>query len=266
MSEIKFTFIVPNYNKGEYINDCLDSISNQTYKNYEVIVVDDGSTDDSLEKVKKYNSFKVLKTNRRGAGGARNCGLKEATGDYIIFLDSDDYLTSNESLEKLVKTIKGEDVIFLDFTKKRSTGEFVYMTEEDKSLEERIADTEYLGCPTKCFKRELLKDITFPECKRYEDIAFTLTALCKAKSYTSFKESFFTYRIVPNSNVTAPISEDTMVDMLEEYLKLYRLAIKYPQHKDSLMKRLKEAKISLRFEVLDQTLLTGVNKYRETFL
>lgn len=265
-NKLKFTFIVPNYNKGEYITECLNSIYNQTYQNFEVIVIDDGSSDDSLEKINKFSVDKLLKTNRRQAGGARNAGLKEATGDYIIFLDSDDYLASNDVLEHLANQINNEDVIFLDFTKKRSTGEFVYMTEEDASLDDKIGNTELLGCPTKCFKRELLKDIFFPECKRYEDIGFTLETLCKAKSYTNFKESFFIYRIVPNSNVTSPISEDTMLDMLEEYLKIYRLSLRYPNHKNSLIKRIHDAKIPLRLEVLEHSILTGENKYRETFL
>ncbi len=266
MNNIKFTFIVPNYNKGPYISECLNSIYNQTYKNYEVIVIDDGSTDDSLKKISKFPVNKLLKTNRKQAGGARNCGLKEATGDYIIFLDSDDYLTSNLSLFKLANIIKDEDIIFLDFTKKRSTGEYVYMTEDNCSLKERIANTDLLGCPTKCFKRELIKNISFPECKRYEDISFTLEALCASKTFTNFNESFFTYRIVPNSNVTLPISEDTMLDLLEEYLKIYRLILKYPKYKESLMHRIENAKIPLRLEVLEHSILTGENKYRETFL
>ena len=265
-NKIKFTFIVPNYNKGLYIAECLNCIYNQTYKNFEVIVIDDGSTDDSLKEIKKFPVDKLLNTNRQRAGGARNAGLKEVSGDYIIFLDSDDYLASSDVLKKLATKITNEDVIFLDFTKKRLTGEFVYMTENDDPLDSRIATTEYLGCPTKCFKREILKDLFFPECKRYEDICFTLEALCRAKTYTNFKESFFVYRIVPNSNVTSPISEDTMIDLLEEYLKLYRLSIKYPNHKESLIKRIQAAKLPLRLEVLEHSLLTGENKYRETFL
>ena len=87
-NNIKFTFIVPNYNKGPYIEKCLTSIYSQTYTNYEIIVIDDGSNDDSLEKISKFPVNKILTTNRRQAGGARNEGLKYATGDYILFLDT----------------------------------------------------------------------------------------------------------------------------------------------------------------------------------
>ena len=83
-NNVKFSIIIPNYNKEEYVADTLDSIFNQTYKNFEVIVIDDASSDNSLEIIKKYDCI-ILHTNRLRAGGARNKGLDKATGDYIIF-------------------------------------------------------------------------------------------------------------------------------------------------------------------------------------
>ena len=263
--KLRFSFIIPNYNKGSYISECLSSIYNQTYKNFEVIVVDDSSTDNSIEEIKKFPVDKVLITNRRQAGGARNAGMKCATGDYIVFLDSDDYLTNDKVLENLANTIKDEDIIFLNFTKIRLDLTEREMIDLEGDLAFKIENTEFLGAPTKCFKRKLIKDILFPECKRYEDMCFTLEALCKAESYTSFNDSFFIYRIVPNSNVTSPFTEETMVDIFEEFLKMYRLGVKYPKYKTNLMGRIKKGCLPLRLEVLDKLMETGENTYKDYF-
>ena len=100
----KFSIIIPNYNEEKYIKRCLESIFNQTINksNYEVIVIDDGSTDNSIEIIKQYN-VKLLNSNRLGAGGVRNKWINIAKGKYIILLDGDDYLYKNDVLEKLDK-------------------------------------------------------------------------------------------------------------------------------------------------------------------
>ena len=112
----KFSKIIPNYNKEDYVEETLNSIFNHTYKNFEVIVIDDASSDNSIEKIKKYD-VRLFHTNRKMAGGARNVGLDNATGDYILFLDSDDYFTTPTVLEELNNLIKDEDIIFLNYTK-----------------------------------------------------------------------------------------------------------------------------------------------------
>lgn len=262
-NDIKFSIIIPNYNKGIYIEECLNSVVNQTLKNIEIIFIDDGSNDNSLDIVKKYNNVKLLQTNRMQAGGARNLGIKNACGEYVIFLDSDDYLTDNTVLEKLSNLINNEDIIFLNYTKDKF-GNISQIIEEKTSLEDKIEKTN-LGCPTKCFKREIISDVYFPERKRFEDIIFTLEALCKSETYSYFEESFFTYRQVQNSNFTANIDESTILDILEELMKMYRLCIKYPKHKQALMNRIKKDKIALRLELLDKLIETGENNYRDYF-
>ena len=112
----KFSIIIPNYNKEDYVEETLNSIFNQTYKNFEVIVIDDASSDNSIEKIKKFD-VRLFHTNRKMAGGARNVGLDNATGDYILFLDSDDYFTTPTVLEELNNLITDEDIIFLNYTR-----------------------------------------------------------------------------------------------------------------------------------------------------
>lgn len=110
MEKIKFSIIVPVYNTGQYLERCFNSILNQTYKNYEVIVVNDGSTDNSLEIIKKYKEFTFINQKNQGLSMARNNGIKKANGDYLIFLDSDDYI-SPELLKILAKNINSEDIL-----------------------------------------------------------------------------------------------------------------------------------------------------------
>ena len=154
----KFSIIIPNYNKAPYIKECLDSVMNQTFKNYEVIFIDDCSTDNSLEIANSYKNVTVLKTKRNSqAGGARNLGMKKAKGEYIVFLDSDDYFTDKYSLEKLVNHITDEDLIFINYTK-NNFGIITEMREPKTSMAKKIETTKNLGCPTKVFKRKLIKE------------------------------------------------------------------------------------------------------------
>lgn len=95
----KFSIVIPVYNVEKYVGKCLDSIVNQTFKDYEIIVVNDGSTDGSIDIVRNYN-VKIINSEHLSVSEARNIGAKEATGEYLIFLDSDDYW-SNELLEKI---------------------------------------------------------------------------------------------------------------------------------------------------------------------
>lgn len=100
----KFSIIVPVYNVEDYIEKCLESIKNQTYKDYEVIIVNDGSKDKSIEKAKKY-PYKIINQKNMGLSAARNTGVKQSTGEYIIFLDSDDYI-EKDLLKEINKSLK----------------------------------------------------------------------------------------------------------------------------------------------------------------
>jgi len=96
----KISVIVPVYNTEKYLRKCLDSVVNQTYKDLEAIIVNDGSTDNSQKIIDEYiskypNKVKCISKQNGGLSGARNCGIEAATGDYIAFVDSDDYIDEN---------------------------------------------------------------------------------------------------------------------------------------------------------------------------
>lgn len=104
MDNFKVSVIVPVYNLSQYIGSTLDSIINQDFNSFELIVVDDGSTDDSLEIIneklsKSLISYNVIHQENSGVSSARNRGIREANGEYIVFVDGDDYITGNHLSE-----------------------------------------------------------------------------------------------------------------------------------------------------------------------
>ena len=108
-NDTKITVVVPVYNTSDYLTKCINSITNQTYRNLEIILIDDGSTDESLELCKllaeRDSRIKVIHQDNKGLAETRNKGMELATGEYICFIDSDDYI-ENTMLEKLLKAIK----------------------------------------------------------------------------------------------------------------------------------------------------------------
>ncbi len=119
----KFSIIIPVYNVEKYISKCLDSIFNQSYKNFEVIVINDGSTDKSLEIIEKYN-VKIINQKNMGVSEARNNGVKHANGDYLLFVDSDDYL-EKKLLENLNLSLRNDpDIVRFRIKEVRENGNY----------------------------------------------------------------------------------------------------------------------------------------------
>ena len=115
---MKISIIVPIYNCEKYIDNCIRSLLNQTYSNIEILLINDGSTDKSLEIIKKYkdnNKVKIYSQKNSGANKARNYGVKKSTGDYIMFVDSDDWIDNN-TIEMLVNYLKRYEVDIIKFS------------------------------------------------------------------------------------------------------------------------------------------------------
>ena len=104
------SMIIPIYNSSSYLKECLDSVLGQSLKNIEVLCINDGSTDDSLNLLQKYREkdkrIKIYNQKNQGAGAARNTGLKMATGKYVAFMDPDDFYPDNNVLMELYETIE----------------------------------------------------------------------------------------------------------------------------------------------------------------
>lgn len=169
---MRFSIIIPNYNSANWIVKLLDSIKNQTYKDYELIIVDDISEDNSVELIKNYKRLEIqlieLKRKRYN-GGTRNEGVEHAKGDYILFIDCDDYFYSNNAFEKISAEIDRThaDLIRLPYHYLVQYGEGNVGLHEP-NLEE-LTKSVFVAPWTKCIKRDLF--VPFPENTLIEDVS-----------------------------------------------------------------------------------------------
>ena len=110
------SIIIPAFNAEKYIEKCILSILNNTYQNFEIIIVDDGSTDKTKEIIHSFNDnrIKIINQKRKGPGSARNKGLSISKGEYIYFMDSDDTINSN-TLDLLINNIEDNDILIGDY-------------------------------------------------------------------------------------------------------------------------------------------------------
>ncbi len=207
-----FSIIIPCYNVEKYIKQCLDSILIQNYDDYEVILVDDGSTDETgeicNEYCEKYQQFKVIHQKNAGQACARNIGIDTAIGKYIICIDSDDYISSNNFLTKVAeKTVSEPDVIQYGYRKLfESTGNLgkpidTYPEVAGRSraeiIESLVKTNTYDGTAwTKAVRRDFLKEnnICFVPGMKSADSEWNLEIVTRAKKYDFVHQDFIVYR------------------------------------------------------------------------
>lgn len=205
---MKFSIIIPNYNNGEYLEKCLNSVLSQNYKNYEIIFIDDLSEDNSLEIASKMlNKHKIIKVPyKKYNGGARNLGIIEATGDYIICIDSDDWLKDQNVLKDINDNLHDEDIMFLGFEQyKNGVDGIAPHIPNYNNLTEALAD-DVCAIWTKVVKTDLLKDTLFCESTLAEDRCHHLRLCDKAKTFTCLKRVTHTWNRSNNHSVsTAPL-------------------------------------------------------------
>ena len=202
MKEELVSIIIPVYNMADSIEKCIDSLLCQDYKNFEIIIVDDGSTDDSYKICKEYQSIdkrvKVYHTENHGSGPARNYGINKSSGIYAYFPDADDYL-EKEAISILVKKIKSEDSDLLVFGYKEinSIGKIKKVKTYPpflKSAEAIRKDySDYFGAYSKyniqgapwnkLFNLSLIKNnnISYPSLRRHQDEVFISRYMCVSK-------------------------------------------------------------------------------------
>ena len=183
---MRFSVIIPRCNNGKWIGKTLDSILSQTFKDYEIIVVDDMSTDNSLEVIKsKLRDIDVCVINqsKRLNGGSRNEGIIRAKGEYLIFIDSDDWFIDNTVFEDIDKKLNGEDVMFLGYITHQKTSDILVNPIITDLEQSKMSFTCAIW--TKVVKNNLMKKVLFPEGTLFEDRIQHYQLLDQVKTFTN---------------------------------------------------------------------------------
>lgn len=222
---MKLSIIVPVYNVLPYIRQCLDSLVGQTLEDYEIILIDDGSTDGTAQVLAEYaarypEKIILKRVENGGQGRARNIAIDMARGDFLGFIDSDDWIDPS-MYEKLWKRAAetGADVVVCDWLIKHSDG-------HDQVFPARVQDHWLAAAGSACnkiFRRSLVGDTRFPAGLWYEDLYFSAMMLLKARGVEYLEEPLYMYRqsqssTMRNNNSAKNLDMLTILDMLEEYM------------------------------------------------
>lgn len=199
IKKYKFSVIISAYNVEEYIERAINSVLNQNFNDYEIIVVEDKSTDNTLRKIMKYKGkIKIIKNKvNKGLGAVRNIGIAKATGEYILHLDGDDTLYNESTLRDIDKVIGNNkpDIVFFGFQEINGNNRLRVATKENSTKEARLVCDETFSVPSKCWRREFLieNNIKFIEDVYYEDMIYSIKAVTLANETMYGEFPIFNY-------------------------------------------------------------------------
>lgn len=229
MNEPLLSIIVPIYNVEKYLEQCIDSIVGQTYKNLEIILVNDGSTDSSGllcdNYQKKDNRIRVIHKNNEGVSSARNVGLQYATGELLGFVDSDDYLESTMYSELWANMLQTNSDLACCAYKKIAkneiydffTGEIIELSGLEM-LEGMVIGLK--GCiispsvANRLYKKETFEKLLFPEGRIYEDKLVSTEVLLRVHKVVYLNKALYNYRIREGSQTQRDISDSDINDFV----------------------------------------------------
>ena len=229
------SIVVPIYNVENYLRMCLDSIQNQTYQNFECLLINDGSPDNSADICREYLAkdarFRYFEKENGGSSSARNFGIERSEGEYVTFVDSDDWL-EHDALQLLYDALKKENADisigrYNCYDESRRQYLF-YDSNPDDSLEviegKEIIDREgveemktgnWTVAYLKLIKRELLQDLPFPIGKMAEDTYWTWKVLLKASKVVYLNRCIYWYRVGLTGTLSNTWSEKRIYDEIE---------------------------------------------------
>ena len=201
---MKISIVIPSFNQSQYLNSAISSVLDQTVKAHEIIVVDDGSQDNSLEIARSYEGLgvKVISQVNKGLPSARNTGIMNATGDYLLFLDSDDMLLEN-AIEKITEVVEKTNADIISPSFKcfgLAQNEVILMenpTIEDFKIANRVGYCSAI-------KREALLEVGGYSPKMWcgwEDFHLWFTLLLRGKIIKTIQEVLWLYRVKENSMI-----------------------------------------------------------------
>lgn len=241
MTKDLVSIIIAVYNAQEYLGECLEALLQQSYKNIEILLVDDGSTDDSYKictkYANKYSSVQVYQKKNEGSASARNLGLEYASGEYIIFVDADDTVAV-DYIEKLHLTIQGYDVVICGFDRFDETGiqvkkilDVVGEVSKEFVYEHTFSSNMITGAAwNKLFRADIIRenDLKFSrEIFKSEDTLFAAEYYAYCKNYVYIPENLYHYRMNPQSKTQEAYvikkynpKKNTMIDVGERIVAL----------------------------------------------
>ena len=281
MNEL-ISIVVPCYNVENYLRECLDSIKNQTYKNFECIMVNDGSTDSSQQIAEEYltdSRFKLINQSNQGLGGARNTGISHIREEstFVAFIDSDDYVypefleTLIEHIEDDVDIVEGMIEYYYDETNEYRDGEtriifslsnskrLMFRTMEEK-LEKLAANELKVAVFPKLFRKSLLSENFFPKDWFFEDLAVIPELVSNSRKWIKLQEVIYRYRIRPNSIITSKFSDKKLdvFKIFEKYDLFFKDAIERTKY---LVDKLKY----LHLNYQDMAFVPDNNQYKQLY-
>lgn len=249
---MKLSVIIPIYNMEKYIEKCVDSILDQTYKDYEIILVNDGSVDKSSQIIgryeKKYKRIKCIHKENGGLSDARNVGVRSANNDYILFIDSDDFINNKYAFEKIVNRLNNTecDVLNFGFEKYYDTQEVskIYFDKikenmpnevykSNNSFKYLIENSLYIASAwNKVIKRELFlqHNLYFKEGIYSEDIEWCARLALATDSFDFINENFYSYR-QRESSISKNMSNKNIKDLKDSIITCceYAMNLDEPQ-------------------------------------
>ncbi|MCM1324617.1 MAG: glycosyltransferase [Acetobacter sp.] len=236
---VKVSVIMPVFNTAAYLSQCVESILGQTFSDFELICINDGSTDNSAEILASYlqkdTRVQVISQQNQGLSAARNAGMAVAQGEYIAFADSDDYYAP-KFLELLLKAqeTSGADIVGCEFQKIRRN------TDKIKNVH-KVAPKFYMNALeillhkdnfihfnvwNKLYKRDVIGDICFVPSIYYEDWVFNCCVFERAKGFAWIKEKLYGYRCSNSSIMRSDFNEKKLEDYVIGIREVYTYFMK----------------------------------------
>lgn len=276
MSDVKISVIMPAYNVEQYIQKAIDSVLGQNYSNYELIIVDDGSTDNTGLICDQYTKrdlpIKVIHQENAGQSVARNVGIDYAEGDYICFLDSDDWYSANifnvynETINKY-----NPDIVQVSIFNVSDESSFYVPKDEiieynqKESLYQLIKNRECFGCPTnKLYKREIFQNLRFPTGMIFEDLHISIDVLSNINKLVFNKNACAYYRHRSNSTITSKFSKRKLDELLAlEHINEVYLRLGYTELFDQNMSLYLSKAMNLCVKIKNSDLTNKETLYKE---
>lgn len=267
MAEALVSVIVPVYNCEKYLEQCFFSLTQQTYGNIEIILVDDGSTDQSLLLCKKIaeheKRIRVTTKKNGGASSARNVGLTLANGEYITFVDSDDWIELDmfKCFIELLEQNDADMVIGEFFTEKKEQEKFE-IWDKKRCLEHFFRVRGEKDTHSVCgriYKRELFKDLSFIEGRMNEDVLACYQIACSCQKVVYSTKQVYHYRN-NDEGVTRSLFSKKKMDLLYVWEKVHNLV---EQNNPEFLELCEINEARARFTLLSQMYINGFNKKDE---